>query len=46
VPGSLQPLTVKVPGYDPPKNRVNVEMKTERRLPAIKWILDADAIAR
>jgi hypothetical protein len=42
----IDPLTVKILGYKPGKNRVNVEMQEPGRLAGTTWWLDADALAR
>ena len=39
-------LTVKILGYEPRKNRVNVEMKTEGRFLGSKWYLEADELVQ
>jgi len=42
----IKPLTVKVLGYEPGKNQVNVEMKTTGRLFGSTWWLDESALGR
>jgi hypothetical protein len=42
----INQLTVKVLGYEPRKNRVNVEMKTEGRFLGSKWYLEADELVQ
>jgi hypothetical protein len=42
----LNPLTVKVLGYEPGKHQVNVEMKTPGRMEGTTWWLDDDTLAR
>ena len=41
----INPLTVKILGYEPAKRRVHVEMQTEGRLQNSTWFLDVDALA-
>ncbi len=42
----VYPLTVKVLGFAPRKNRVTVEMETAGRFEGSTWVLDADALAQ
>lgn len=42
----INPMTVKVLGYERAKNQVAVEMKTTGRLQGSKWLLDAGALQR
>jgi len=42
----INQLTIKILGYEPRKNRVNVEMKTEGRFLGSKWYLEADALVQ
>ena|SRR2546430_9523216 len=39
-------LTVKILSYEPRKNQVNVEMKTQGRMLGSTWLLDADALVQ
>jgi hypothetical protein len=39
-------LKVKILGYEPGKNQVNVEMKTAGRMLGTPWVLDADALVQ
>ena len=41
-----KPQSVKILGFQPRDNRVNVEMRTHGRLLGSKWFVDADAVAR
>ena len=41
----INPLTVKILGYEPAKRRVHVEMQTEGRLQNSTWFLDVEALA-
>ena len=40
----LNPLTVKVLGYNPATRQANVEMKTEGRMLGTEWFLDAGTL--
>ena len=42
----VNPLAVKILGYEPEKNTVNVKMTTAGRFLGTPWFLDADAIVR
>jgi hypothetical protein len=42
----LSQLTVRVLGYDPGKQQVNVEMTTPGRMLGTKWFLDASALVQ
>jgi hypothetical protein len=42
----INPLTVKILGYDPAKHQVSVEMTTEGRMQGTDWLLDPDALAQ
>jgi hypothetical protein len=42
----INPLTVKILGYDPAKHQVHVEMTTEGRMQGTDWLLDPDALAQ
>jgi hypothetical protein len=42
----INPLNVKILGYDPAKRRVHVEMTTEGRMQGTDWLLDPDALAQ
>jgi hypothetical protein len=39
-------LTVKILSYEPGKNQVNVEMKTQGRMLGSTWLLDVDALVQ
>jgi hypothetical protein len=42
----INQLTVRILSYDPRRNQVNVEMKTEGRMLGTKWLLDPDALVQ
>jgi hypothetical protein len=42
----INPLTVKILGYDLAKHQVHVEMTTEGRMQGTDWLLDPDALAQ
>jgi hypothetical protein len=42
----INPLNVKILGYDAPKQSVHVEMTSEGRMQGTNWLLDPDAIAQ
>ena len=42
----INPLTVKILGYDLAKHQVQVEMTTEGRMQGTDWLLDPDALAQ
>ncbi len=39
-------LSVRILGYEPGKNRVDVEMKTEGRMLGTRWLLEPDALVQ
>jgi hypothetical protein len=42
----INPVKVKIIGYNPKKNRVYVEMMSKGRLEGAVWFLDVDALVR
>ena len=42
----LNPLAVKIVGYQPKQRRVDVEMTSEGRMKGTTWLLDPDALAQ